>query len=106
MPCTFLLHMCQGGITVWLMICLVTDSLQAPQMSPRPAPLPLAAVHYMQVVMGFPEPWAVSCLPRLKLVMNGIARTRASSDQTHGRPRLPITTDVLWKLFDVLSAHT
>ena len=87
------------------LLCYFAAFLAREGLAPTSIKVYLAAVRYMQVVMGFPEPRAVSCLPRLKLVINGIARTRASTDQTHGRPRLPITTDVLGKLFDVLSAR-
>ena len=64
----------------------------------------LAAVRHSQVVMGYPEPQAISSLPRLKLVLKGVARTRALQQQAP-RPRLPITGDFLGQIFRTLSQH-
>ena len=64
----------------------------------------LAAVRHSQVVMGYPEPQAISSLPHLKLVLKGVARTRALQQQAP-RPRLPITGDVLGRIFRTLSQH-
>ncbi len=44
---------------------------------------------------------AISSLPRLKLVLNGIARSRVNSG-TQQKPRLPVTIHVLQKRFTVL----
>ena len=72
---------------------------------PSSIKLYLSAVHYMQVVLGFPEPRAESSLPRLKLVLNGITRERASNGKAQVKPRLPITTNVLWKVCEALSPY-
>ena len=44
-----------------------------------------------------------SFLPRLKLVLNGISRSRTTKGTPPSKPQLPITTDILQKLFEVLS---
>ena len=54
--------------------------------------------------MGLPELRAESSLPRLRLVLNGITRARMSDDRTlRSKPRLPITVDILHRIFTVLS---
>ena len=63
----------------------------------------LAAVYYMQVLLGLLEPQAESSLPRLRLVLNGISRSRTTKGTPLSKPRLPIMTNILWKLFEVLS---
>ena len=87
------------------LLCYFAALLAQDGLAPTSIKVYLSAVRYMQVVMGLPEPRALFSLPRLKLVLNGIARTRASSQQTRAKPRLPITTDVLWRIFGVLAAR-
>ena len=66
----------------------------------------LSAVHHMQVVLGFPEPRAESSLPRLRLESNGIARSHISAlERNQVKPRLPITIDVLQRVFNVLASQ-
>ena len=57
---------------------------------------------HSQILLGYPEPREVSTLPRLRLVLRGVTRTRALQQQT-SRPRLPITGEVLGRLFQALN---
>ena len=43
----------------------------------------------MQIGLGLPEPWALSSLPRLKLVLNGIAHARVSNKHSPSNPGSP-----------------
>ena len=87
------------------LLCYFVAFLAREGLAPSSIKLYLSAVRHMQVVLGFPEPRAESSLPRLKLVLNGITRARASSGKTQVKPRLPITTDVLWKVYEALSSR-
>ena len=60
-------------------MCYFAAFLAQEGLAPSSIKLYLSAVRHMQVVLGFPEPRAESSLPRLKLVLNGITRARASS---------------------------
>ena len=62
----------------------------------------LAALRHSQILLGYPEPREVSSLPRLRLILKGVARTRALQQQAP-RPRLPITGEVLGRLFETLN---
>ena len=60
----------------------------------------------MQISLGYPEPRAASALPRLKLVLNGISRARVTAGSSaSSKPRLPITTSIMRKLYTALSHH-
>ena len=55
----------------------------------------LAAVRFLQLSMGLPDPRDGSSLPRLRLVLAGIRRTQAESRTSTKKPRLPITPHIL-----------
>ena len=42
---------------------------------------------------------------RLKLVLNGVARKRVQNGRSHSKPRLPITAQILYRIFEALSKH-
>ena len=82
-------------------LCYFSAYLAQSGLAPSSIKVYLAAVRHAQVLMGMPEPRALSSLPRLKLVLNGIARSRVTSGAQQ-KPRLPVTIHVLQKLFTVL----
>ena len=84
-------------------LCYFAAFLAIKGLAPASIKVYLAAVRHMQVIQGFPEPRVTSSLPRLRLVLNGIARSRVLGQQTKQKPRLPITTPVLKKLFSTLA---
>ena len=86
------------------LLCYFSAFLAREGLAPASIKLYLAAVRHIQVIHGFPEPRAESSLPRLKLVMSGIARNRTSTGKP-SRPRLPITIDILYKIFETLSTR-
>ncbi len=90
------------------LLCYFAAYLARDGLAPASIRLYLSAVRHTQVLMGYPEPRAESTLPRLKLVLNGIARSKRASSRSHGvqpsaKPRLPITSDILWQLYHVLA---
>ena len=84
-------------------MCYFAAFLAREGLDPNPIKLYLAALHHMQVLLGLSEPRTESSLPRLKLVLNGISRSRTTEGTPLSKPQLPIMTDILWKLFEVLS---
>ena len=56
----------------------------------------MAAIRYMQITMGLPEPREYTSMPRLRLVQSGIQRAHASRQTT--KIRLPITPAILIRL--------
>ena len=87
------------------LLCYFAAYLAQYGLAPASIKVYLAAVRHMQVLLGLPEPQAVSSLPRLKLVLNGIARGRAYTGSPQ-KPRLPIMIHVLKKLFTTLKQRT
>ena len=55
----------------------------------------LAAIRYMQITLGLPEPREFSSLPRLRLVQAGIKRTHSQRVPLGSKVRLPITPAIL-----------
>lgn len=66
-------------------------------LSPQTIKSYLAAVHNMQISLGFPDPWDHSSIPILKRVQAGIRRVRMEKG-TQSRIRLPITLEILGKI--------
>ena len=85
--------------------CYFATFLAQKGFAPSSMKLYMAAIRHIQIVQGLPEPRTLSSLPRLRLVINGIARSRAQNHQTSAKPRLPITTPILQKIFESLSAR-
>ena len=86
------------------LLCYFVSFLAQEGLAPNSIKLYLAAVRHFQILMGLPELRAESSLPRLRLVLNGITRARMSDDRTlRSKPRLPITVDILHRIFTVLS---
>jgi hypothetical protein len=73
-------------------------------LAPSSIKLYIAAVRHMQIVMGYPEPRETSTLPRLKLVLNGIARKHQAKG-TPQKPRLPITAAILTQMYQHFSSQ-
>ena len=82
-------------------LCYFATYLAQSGLAPSSIKVYLAALRHMQVLLGLPEPRAASSLPRLKLVLNGIARSKTGIGSPQ-RPRLQITIHVLHKLFIAL----
>ncbi len=85
------------------LLCYFVAFLALKGLSPASIRLYLAAVRHMQIMQGLPEPRAMSSLPRLRLVVNGVTRSRSQGGQVPTKPRLPITTPILRKMFETLS---
>ena len=85
-------------------LCYFAAFLAQEGLAPSSIKVYLAAVRHMQVLMGLPEPRASSSLPRLKLVLNGIARARAAAGLPQ-KPRLPVTVHTLTKLQTVMAGR-
>ncbi len=86
-------------------LCHFVAFLAKKGLAPQSIKAYIAAVRHMQIISGMPEPWAPLSLPRLQLVLNGIARSRVSTGVTQKKPHLPITTTILQKIFRVLSSR-
>jgi len=56
----------------------------------------LSAVQHLQISQDYGDP-KMSSIPKLELVIRGMKRLQASLPT---RPRLPITPDILWKIWD------
>lgn len=54
----------------------------------------VSAVRHLQIAKDFPEPAQYSSMPKLKVVENGIRRSRTMPS----RPRLPITPEILHQI--------
>ena len=84
-----------------LELCYFAAYLVQEGLAPASNKVYLVAVHHMQVLSGFPEPREISSLPRLKLVLNRISRSRVGAGSLQ-RPRLPITMHILKGVFTTL----
>ena len=78
------------------LLCYFATYLACQHLSPQTVKVYLAAIRYMQITMGLPEPREYSSLPRLRLVQSGIQRAHASKQTT--KIRLPITPAILIRL--------
>ena len=89
------------------LLCYYVAFLAQSGLAPSSIRSYLAAVRHMQVtcIMGYPEPRETSSLPRLKLVINGIARKRLDGGQSPSKPRLPIMASILKQLYKVWLAR-
>jgi len=58
----------------------------------------LAAIPYMQIILGLPEPRAFSSLPHLWLVQTGIQCTHLQRVSFPPRVRLPVTSAILTRI--------
>ena len=59
----------------------------------------LAAVRHAQIMKGLPEPRQGSSLPRLRLLQSGVRRDRAQQGLPPARSRLPITPNILLRIY-------
>ena len=59
----------------------------------------LAAVRHAQIMRGLPEPRQGSSLPRLCLLQSGVRRDRAQQGLPTARSRLPITPNILLRIY-------
>ncbi len=57
----------------------------------------LSGIRHAQIALGHGDPFANQSMPRLEYVLKGIKRSQAD----HSKPRLPITVDLLRKMFKV-----
>ena len=58
------------------LLCYYASYLVTDKLSPQTIKVYLAAIRYMQITMGLPEPREFSSLPRLRLVQAGIQPLR------------------------------
>lgn len=86
------------------LLCYFAAFLAQSGLAPSSIKVYLSAVRHTQVLMGYPEPRSTSTLPRLRLVLNGIAKSRARNGPA-GKPRLPITIEILRRLFSSLRSQ-
>ena len=78
------------------LLCYFATHLACQQLSPQTIKVYMAAIRYMQITMGLPEPREYTSMPRLRLVQSGIQRAHASRQTT--KIRLPITPAILIRL--------
>jgi hypothetical protein len=87
------------------LLCRFVAFLALKGLAPTSMKTYLAAVRHKQILYGFPEPRETGTLPRLKLVLRGVARQRIGVGISQ-KPRLPVTIEVLGKIFQVWSQRT
>ena len=68
------------------LLCYYASYLATQRLAPQTIKTYLAAIRYMQVILGLPEPREFSSLPRLRLVQSGIQRTHLQ--RTSSPPRV------------------
>ena len=78
------------------LLCYFATHLPCQQLSPQTVKVYMAAIRYMQITKGLPEPREYSSMPRLRLVQSGIQRAHASKQAA--KIRLPITPVILMRL--------
>ena len=82
-------------------LCYFTTYLASQKLAPQSIKTYLAAIRYMQITLGLPEPKEFSSLPRLRLLQAGIKRVHATAEAT--RIRLPITPKILQQIHQLWS---
>ncbi len=60
----------------------------------------LSGIRHAQIALGHGDPFANQSMPRLEYVLKGIKRSQAEKN-AQSKPRLPITVDLLRKMFKV-----
>ena len=60
----------------------------------------LSSIRYFQIMQSYPDPF-VKDMPRLQYVLRGIKYDEAKKNQ-QSRQRLPVTIDILQKVYQVL----
>ena len=88
-----------------VMLCYYATYLACQRLAPQTIKTYLAAIRYMQITLGLPEPREFSSLPRLRLVQTGIQRTHLQQNTTPPRVRLPIMPAILTRMKDHWSAR-
>ena len=86
------------------LLCYYASFLATQRLTTQTIKTYLSAIHYMQVILGLPEPRAFSSLPRLRLVQMGIQRTHPERVSSPPRVRLPVTPAILTRIKEHLSA--
>ena len=79
-------------------VILLLTYVACQRLSPQTIKVYLAAIRYMQITLGLPEPKEYSLMPRLRLVQSGIQRSYFQKDKDPSKVRLPITPSILHKL--------
>ena len=77
------------------LLCYYASFLATQQLSPQTKKTYLAAIRYMQIILGLPEPRAFSSLPRLRLVRTGIQCTHLQRMSFPPRVCLPVFSAIL-----------
>ena len=73
-------------------LCYFVAFLAMDGLAPQSIKSYLAAIRHTQIEAGLPEPKSLSSCPRLKLILNGVARQRMGRSPPK-KPRLPILVD-------------
>ena len=84
-------------------LCYYAAYLLTQRLAPQTIKTYLAAIRYMQVLLGLPEPRQFTSLPCLQLLQRGIQRTHAQENPPPTRTRLPITPTMLERIRVLLS---
>jgi len=85
-----------------LLLCYYVAYLAAKGLAGQTLKAYLAAVRNAQISLGLPDPREQSSLPLLRRVQAGIARVRLQSGEQQAMVRLPITAEVLARLYATL----
>ena len=63
------------------LLCHFATYLACQQLAPQTIKVYMAAIRYMQITLGLPEPCEYTSMPRLRLVQSGIQRDYAAKEQ-------------------------
>lgn len=88
------------------LLCYYASYLATQRLAPQTIKTSLAAIRYMQVILGLPEPREFSFLPRLRLVQSGIQRTHLQRTSSPPRVRLRVTPSILNRIKELWSARS
>lgn len=80
------------------LLCFFSTAMASEGLTPQTIKTYLAAIRYMQITLGLPEPQEFSSLPRLRLVQAGIKRPHSQRVPLGSKVRLPITPAILHRI--------
>ena len=80
-------------------LCYFVAALAKQGLAPGTIKTYLAAVRHAQIMRGLPEPRQGSFLPRLRLLQSGVRRDRAQQGLPPARSCLPITPNILLRIY-------
>ena len=80
-------------------LCYFVSALSNDSLKHQSIKCYLSGIHHAQIALGHGDPFASQSMPRLEYVLKGIKRRKEKNAQS--KPRLPITVDLLQKMFKV-----